>query len=59
MAKINTYIYYIDNISNTLEITYYFFKVTPRNLIRICDRRTITFIDSIINFSIREQRLFS
>ena len=54
MAKINIYIYYIDNISNTLEITYYFFKVTPRNLIRICDRRTIAFIDSVINFSIRE-----
>ena len=54
MAKVNIYIFAINNISNTLEVTYYLLKMTPRNVIRTWDRKTTIFVDSIIDFSTRE-----
>ena len=54
MAEVNIYICYINNISNVLGVTYNLLKITLRNMIRIQGRRTATFIDSVVDFSIRE-----
>ena len=54
MAEVNIYICYIDNISNVLGVTYNLLKITLRNMIRIQGRRTATFINSVVDFSIRE-----
>jgi len=48
IAKINIWVHYINNISNTLSITYYLFKVILRNMIQTQSKQTATFIDSII-----------
>ena len=54
VAEINTCICYIDNVSDTLGVTYYPLKVTSRNMIRSQSRRTTVLIDNVIDFSAKE-----
>jgi len=54
MTEIDAGICYIDNISNTLKVTYYLFKIVPKNIIRAWNKQTAILYNSIVNFSLQK-----